>query len=152
MRTKTLTDDQWEHLEPLLPSQRPGRGRPARSSRNVLDGILWRYRTGSPWRDLPAAFQPRITVYTRFRRWQEDGTWRRVLQERQQTADAQGGVDWDLHCIDATNIRAHQHAAGGKKGASCSRTQPGRLWHQTPRSYRPNRHADHLDDYGGASR
>lgn len=66
---------------------------------------------------LPEVFGSWQTVYSRFRQWQRDGTWERVLQQLQQAADAQGQVDWELHCIDATNIRAHQHAAGGKKGA-----------------------------------
>jgi transposase len=118
MRTRTLTDHQWEQLEPLLPPQRPSRGRPFRNHREIIDGILWRYRTGCPWRDLPAEFQPWITVYARLDRWQQDGTWKRVLQQLQRQAAAEGGVDWDLHLIDATTIRAHQHAAGGQKGGT----------------------------------
>lgn len=82
-----------------------------------MDGILWRYRTGSPWRALPQEFGPWQSVYSRFRLWQQDGTWERLLPQVQQDADARGEIDWDLHCLDATSIRAHQHAAGGKKGA-----------------------------------
>lgn len=114
---RTLTDDQWSQLEPLLPSKRPGPGRPSHDRRLVLDGILWRYRTGAPWRDLPEVFGRWQTVYSRFRLWQQDGTWARMLQQAQRAADARGEVDWELHCIDATSIRAHHHAAGGKKGA-----------------------------------
>lgn len=117
MVLRTLTDHQWSDLEPLLPAPCRGPGRPRHDARLVVDGILWRYRTGAPWRALPEVFGPWQTVYARFRRWQRDGTWARVLAHLQQAADARGEVDWDLHCIDATTIRAHQHAAGGKKGA-----------------------------------
>ena len=118
MVLRTLTDHQWEQLEPLLPPQRSGRGRPNQDHRLVIDGILWRYRTGAPWRALPAVFGPWETVYSRFRRWQEAGIWAQVLMALQEAADERGEVDWDLHCLDTTSIRAHQHAAGGKKGAT----------------------------------
>ena len=117
MVLRTLTDHQWEQLEPLLPPQRSGRGRPNTEHRLILDGILWRYRTGSPWRALPTAFGAWQTVYSRLRRWQEADIWAQVLTALQELADERGDVDWDLHCLDTTSIRAHQHAAGGKKGA-----------------------------------
>jgi len=118
MVLRTLTDHQWEQLEPLLPPQRSGRGRPNRDHRLVIDGILWRYRTGAPWRALPERFGPWETVYSRLRRWQEAGIWTQVLATLQEHADEAGAVDWDLHCLDSTSIRAHHHAAGGKKGAT----------------------------------
>ncbi len=117
MALRTLTDHQWTHLEPLLPPQRSGRGRPHQDHRLIIDGILWRYRTGAPWRALPPSFGPWQTVYSRLRRWQEAGIWARVLTALQEQANDRGAVDWDLHCLDTTSIRAHQHAAGGKKGA-----------------------------------
>lgn len=117
MNTRTLTDDQWTRLKPLLPGPAANPGRPRSDDRLIIDGILWRYRTGMPWRALPDDFGAWSTVYTRFRQWQQDGTWQRILQHLQRDADARGEVDWELHCIDATTIRAHQHAAGGKKGA-----------------------------------
>jgi transposase len=117
MVLRTLTDSQWERLEPLLPPQRSGRGRPNQDHRLIIDGILWRYRTGAPWRALPPEFGKWETVYSRFRRWQEVDLWPRVLTALQEAADERGEVDWDLHCLDTTTIRAHQHAAGGKKGA-----------------------------------
>lgn len=118
MDLRTLTDHQWNQLEPLLPPQRSGRGRPNQEHRLIIDGILWRYRTGAPWRALPEDFGPWKTVYSRFRRWQLAGIWAQVLRALQEAADARGEVDWDLHCLDATTIRAHHHAAGGKKGAT----------------------------------
>lgn len=116
MVLRILTDDQWTQLEPLLPPQRSTPGRRRHDDRRIIDGILWRYRTGAPWRAVPEAFGPWQTVYSRFRVWERDGTWDRIFQQLQRAAEARGAIDWELHCIDATSIRAHQHAGGGKKG------------------------------------
>ena len=83
----------------------------------MVDGILWRLATGAPWRDLPERFGPWASVYARFRRWQRAGIWDRALAALQAAADVQGEVDWTLHLLDGTTIRAHPHAAGAKKGA-----------------------------------
>jgi transposase len=112
-----LTDDQWEILRPLLPPEkRTTAGRPATSHRRILNAILWLCRTGSPWRDLPSELGPWRTIATRFYRWQKDGTWHRIFAKLRELADARGLIDWDMHCVDSSVIRAHQHAAGGKKG------------------------------------
>ena len=117
-RRHELTDAQWERLQPLLPPQRPATGRPAKDHRTVVTGILWRLKTGAPWRDLPERFGPWQTVYSRFRRWQAAGVWDRVLAALQAAGDAQGDLDWSLNFVDGTTVRAHQHAAGAKKGAA----------------------------------
>lgn len=111
-----LTDDQWDRLVPLLPPQRARTGRPAHDHRSVLNGILWVLRTGAPWRDLPAQYGSWKTVYSRFRRWREAGIWDRILRDLQAEAAHTGDVDDTLAFIDGTNVRAHQHAAGAKKG------------------------------------
>jgi transposase len=113
-----LSDAQWERLRPLLPPPPRGRGRPRRDDRLIVEGIIWRLATGVPWRDLPARFGPWKTVYSRFRRWQQAGVWERALATRQAQADAAGEVDWALHFLDSTTVRAHQHAAGAQKGAA----------------------------------
>ena len=115
-KARELTDDQWAALAPHLPPQRARTGRPAKDHRLVVEGIVHRLRTGVPWRDLPERYGPWQSVYTRFRRWQEAGVWDRVLAALQAEADARGDLDWSLHFLDATNIRAHPHAAGAKKG------------------------------------
>jgi transposase len=115
-RERELTNDQWAALEPHLPPQRSGTGRPAKDHRTMVEGILWRLRTGAPWRDLPERYGPWKTVYTRFRRWQQGGVWARALAALQADADARGDLDWSLHFLDGTTIRAHPHAAGAKKG------------------------------------
>jgi transposase len=109
-----LTDTQWAILEPLLPTPiKPGRPS-SWTKRRLIDGIRWRTRTGSPWRDLPACYPPWQTVYGRFRRWQRDGTWARILAGLQARADHAGLITWDVS-VDTTVVRAHQHAAGARK-------------------------------------
>jgi len=113
-----LTDRQWRRLEPLLPPERPRTGRPNHNHRTILDGILWVLRTGAPWRDLPARFGPVGTVSSRFYRWRKAGIWQRVRSALQAAADTRGEVDWDLHFVDATVVRAHQHAAGARRSGA----------------------------------
>ena len=118
MERHGLTDARGERLRPLLPPPPRGRGRPRSDDRTVVEGILWRLTTGAPWRDLPARFGPWKTVYSRFRRWQRAGVWDRVLAALQADGDARGELDWSLHFLDGTTVRAHPDAAGAKKGAA----------------------------------
>jgi transposase len=122
MRERELTDDQRAALAPHLPPQRAVTGRPAKDHRTVVEAILWRLRTGAPWRDLPERYGPWQSAYTRFRRWQQAGVWDRALAALQAAADARGDLDWSLHFLDGTTIRAHPHAAGAKKGAATGRS------------------------------
>jgi transposase len=111
-----LTDSEWERLEPLLPPEKPETGRTNTDHRPIINGILWRERTGAPWRDLPERYGPWSTVYSRFWRWRAGGIWDRIFAAVQQEADAAGEVDWSVHFVDGSVIRAHQHAAGAKGG------------------------------------
>ena len=110
-----LTNEQWERLYPFLPPQKPRTGRPALDHRMVLNGILWVLRTGAPWRDLPERYGKWTTVYSRFQRWRKAGVWDRLLKDVQRLVDQDGNVDWEIHFVDSTIVRAHQHAAGAKK-------------------------------------
>jgi transposase len=83
----------------------------------MVNGMLWILKTGAPWRDLPERYGNWRSVYSRFRRWQRTGVWDRILAALQAAGDAAGTLDWELHFVDGTVIRAHQHAAGAKKGA-----------------------------------
>lgn len=117
MNRHTLTDAQWERLAPLLPAERSKkRGRPYHSHRMILNGILWILATGAPWRDLPERYGPWSTVANRFYAWQHSGLWKQLLTALQQAANECGAIDWSLHFVDGTVIRAHQHAAGARKG------------------------------------
>ncbi|WP_398897999.1 IS5 family transposase [Streptomyces sp. 3211.6] len=118
-----LTNGQWERLEPLLPvGKKPGRPR-TWSRRQLIDGIRWRTRTGAPWRDLPERYGPWDRAYDLFRRWQRDGTWKRIFEQLQAEADAKGLITWDVS-VDSTIARAHQHAAGARKKGISKRSLP----------------------------
>ena len=112
-RRHELTDAEWARLAPLLPPRQAGK--PRKDDRLVINGILWKLATGAPWRDLPERFGPWKSVYTRFRRWRRAGVWDRMLAAVQQQADAAGQLDWAVHFVDGTVIRAHQHAAGASE-------------------------------------
>ena len=116
---------QWRCLGPHLPPEKPLTGRPNASHRRILNGILWILRTGAPWRDLPGRYGPVGTVSSRFYRWRGSGVWDRVLSALQAEADARGEVDWNLHFVDGTIIRAHQHAAGARRDGAIGGWGPG---------------------------
>ncbi|MFJ1969227.1 IS5 family transposase [Streptomyces sp. NPDC087903] len=113
MRRHELSDVEWEFVRPLLPASL--RGRKRLDDRKVLNGIVWKFRTGTAWRDVPERYGPWATLHTRFRRWALDGTFERMLRAAQAHADAAGDIDW-LVSVDSTIVRAHQHAAGARKG------------------------------------
>lgn len=108
-----LTDTAWDRIEPLLPLGRR-RGGQWRDHRQVINGILWKIRTGAPWRDLPERYGAWKTCHERLRRWTADGTWDRILDEVVVKNDAVGNVEWTFS-VDSSAVRAHQHAAGARK-------------------------------------
>jgi transposase len=111
-------------LEPLLPAGRkPGRP-PKWARRRLIDGIRWRTRTGSPWRDVPPCYGPWQSVYGLFRRWQRDGTWPKIVTALQALADAASHVAWDVS-VDSGTARAHQHAAGARRNGAAQAGAPG---------------------------
>jgi len=115
MNRGDLTNKQWEQLEPVLPPQKPHTGRPALDHRQVMNGVLWVLRTGAPWRDMPERYGKWTTVYSRFQRWRKQGVWDRILSELQTMKSRDKQIDWEIHMIDGSVVRAHQHAAGAKK-------------------------------------
>ncbi|WP_442813945.1 IS5 family transposase [Streptomyces sp. NBC_01762] len=118
------TSAQWARLEPLLPvGKKPGRP-PVWSKRQLIDGMRWRTRTGAPWRDMPIRYGEWETVHGLFRRWQRDGTWKRILKQLQARGDADGLITWDVS-VDSTIARAHQHAAGARKKGLFNDNRPG---------------------------
>ncbi len=110
---RELTDTAWEQIKPLLPDNGK-RGQQWRDHRQIINGILWKLRTGAPWRDLPDRYGSWRTVYARFVRWRQDGTWDRLLARVQTKSDAVGEIEWEVS-IDSSVVRAHQHAAGAPK-------------------------------------
>ncbi|WP_158711961.1 IS5 family transposase [Streptomyces virginiae] len=110
----SLTDAQWARIEPLLPERTPKRGGRWRDHRQVIDAIAFKYRTGTPWMDLPEHFGSWKGAHNRLRRWAADGTWSKVFTALLAQADAEGDLDWVV-AVDSTIVRAHQHAAGAVK-------------------------------------
>ena len=110
MRRHELTDREWSVIQPLLPTK--VRGVPRVDDRRVINGILWRFRTGSPWRDVPERYGPRTTLYNRFVRWRAAGVWDRILQA------ISAAYDGDIVMIDSSCVRVHQHGAAAKRGVT----------------------------------
>jgi transposase len=130
-RLVRLTAEQWAKIEPVLPARSPKGGRPPKPHRRMLEGILWILRTGAPWRDLPSAYGPWESVYTRFSRWSASGVLARLFEALALERDAEGFL------IDATIVRAHQDASGAaKKGAPRYRALTRRSVHEDSRRRR----------------
>lgn len=110
-RSGVITDELWALIEPILPSGAGRVGRPWRDHRQTLEGIAFRFRTGTPWRDLPDEFGPWKTIWKRHRRWSCDGTYQQIFEHVVNTLDDEQQLDW-LVSADSTVVRAHQHAAG----------------------------------------
>jgi transposase len=108
-RSAVLSDVGWARVEALMPSSQGRRGRPFRDHRQVLEGIIYRFRTGIAWRDLPASFGPWQTVWERHQRFSTDGTYDKIHARLMAEADAAGDLDW-MVSVDSTVNRAHQHA------------------------------------------
>jgi transposase len=110
VRRHELSDAEWSRIEVLLPTQ-PG-PRAKRGDRDFVNAVIWRVRTGVPWRDLPERFGAWQTIYNRFSRWAKRGVWERLFKELAIEPDDEASL------VDATVVRAHQDAAGGKGGSN----------------------------------
>jgi transposase len=109
MRRYALRDDQWDRIKGFLPGREGHVGGRAEDNRLFVEAVLYRYRTGCPWRDLPERFGNWKAVHQRFSRWAKGGVFARIF--------AMLGSDHDNEymMIDATIVRAHQHSAGAVK-------------------------------------
>jgi transposase len=116
MRRYALRDDQWQRIKDLLPGREGHVGVTAKDNRLFVEAVLWRYRTGSPWRDLPERFGDWKNTHRRFSRWAKSGVWQRIFKHL--AADP----DNEYAMIDATIVRAHQHSAGARK--KTAKTKP----------------------------
>ncbi|MCX5274645.1 IS5 family transposase [Streptomyces virginiae] len=112
----------WDRIEPLMPAD-PVRGRRWADHRRTLEAIAWKYRTNSPWRDLPDELGPFQTAHKRLIRWAVDGTWQEILTAVLAAADAVDDIDWTVS-VDSTVVRAHQHSAGARKNGAEGRDEP----------------------------
>ena len=110
-RDRFVVDDEtWTKVEALLPGKASDRGVTARDNRLFLEAVLWRVRTGLPWRDLPEDFGNWNSVFQRFRRWAVAGVFDRIFQR------LSGEPDFEYALIDGTIVSAHQKASGAKGG------------------------------------
>jgi len=112
-----LTDAQWERIRGFFPDRyhHGGRGHPWKDHRPLVNGILWHLHTGAPWPDTPRRYGPWQTIYDRFNRWRQDGTWAKILDALLLQLDRAGVIQRDLWCFDGTINRAHVSAAGAEK-------------------------------------
>ena len=125
MHRHALTDAQWARLQPLLPRQETG-PKATRGDRLFVEAVLFRAKTGLPWRDLPERFGPWKSVFNRFSNWAKKGNWATIFRELQLEVDETGSI------VDGSVIRAHQHASGGKGGSDAM------LWATLEEAFRPS--------------
>lgn len=110
MKRYEITSKEWERIKDLFPADRTGkRGRPAKSNRDMLNGMLWIARSGAQWRELPSCYGPWQSVYSRFAKWRDSGILEKVF--RTLSSDA----DMENISIDSTCVKVHQSANGGGK-------------------------------------
>ncbi|MFF3689634.1 IS5 family transposase [Streptomyces sp. NPDC002187] len=110
----SLNDAQLARIEPLLTDRTPRRGGRWRDHRQAFDTIGFKYRTGTPWMDLPEEFGSWKDVHNLLRKWAADGTWERLLTALLAQADTEGDLDWVVS-VDSTIVRSHQHAARARQ-------------------------------------
>jgi transposase len=118
-----LSDKEWEKLKEVLPKHQPGTDSQL-GDRSFIEAVVYRAKTGVPWRDLPERFGPWKTIYNRFARWARRGVWENVF-EALRIEDDIGSL------LDATVVRAHQDAAGGKGGSDAI------IWAVLEEAFRP---------------
>ena len=110
-RRYALRDDQWDKIKNLLPGRKGTVGANAKDNRLFIDAVLYRYRAGIPWRDLPERFGDFRVVHKRHSRWSKSGVWEKVFEHLAQDSDN------EYQMIDSTIVRAHQHSAGAKNSS-----------------------------------
>lgn len=125
MHRHALTDEQWARLRLVLPRQLTG-PRATRGDRLFVDAVLYRTKTGLPWRDLPERFGPWKTIYNRFNNWARKGHWQTIFRELHVEPDDIGSI------VDGSVVRAHQDASGGKGGSNAM------LWAALEEVFRPS--------------
>ncbi|RZI45200.1 IS5 family transposase [Candidatus Finniella inopinata] len=109
MRRYALRDDQWDRIKGMLPGREGYVGATAKDNRLFIEAVLYRYRAGIPWRDLPERFGDFRVIHLRHSRWSQSGVWKKIFELLSQDADNEYAM------IDSSIVRAHQHSAGAKK-------------------------------------
>src|SRR5258707_13629090 len=109
MRRYALRDDQWERIKDILPGREGHVGATARDNRLFVEAVLYRFRAGMPWRDLPERFRDPVKIHTRFSRWAKSGVWKKMC------VIVAAAADNEYTMIDSTIAPAHQQSAGAPK-------------------------------------
>lgn len=109
MRRHELTDIQFEKIESFLPGRKESSGVTAKDNRLFVNAVIWIFKTGPPWRDLPERFGNWSSVHRRFTRWSKTGVFDRVFRVLSEDADM------EFLLMDGTIVKAHQHSSGAKK-------------------------------------
>ena len=125
-----ISDEDFERIKDLLPGKEGDPGATARDNRRFLDAVLWIAKTSAAWRDLPERFGNWNSVWRRFDRWARSGRWREIFE-----ALRDPDLEWLI--LDSTVVRAHQHAAGAKKGPTAQPGSPSRRWGEAEGASRP---------------
>jgi transposase len=117
MHTKRheLTDKQWGLLAPYMPKPSAKGGRPWNDHRRTINGILWKVKTGAPWRDIPERYGAWQSIYDRYSYWRKTGFWNVLMRTLQGELCKRGMLDIEKFNIDATSVRASRSAAGARK-------------------------------------
>jgi transposase len=118
VRRYGLRDDQWERIKDILPGREGQAGRTAKDNRLFVEAVLYRYRAGIAWRDLPERFGNFRAIHTRHTRWSRKMIWRKLFEYLAEDADNEYAM------IDSTIVRAHQHSAGARRGKKGIQTKP----------------------------
>jgi len=109
MRRFALSDEQWDKVKDCLPGQDWDRGRTGKDNRLFVEAVLYRYRTGIPWADLPTRFGDHKNIHKRHMRWAKNKVWEEVFSYLSQDSDDEYAM------IDSTIVRAHQYSSGAQK-------------------------------------
>ena len=109
MRRYALRDDQWNRIKDVLPGRKGSVGAPAQDNRLFVEAVIYRYRAGIAWRDLPERFGDFRVIHLRHSRWSHRGVWQQIFDLLAEEADN------EYRMIDSSIVRAHQHSAGAKK-------------------------------------
>ena len=118
-RRHNVSEDEWAIIEPLLPKPQRVR-RPRKDARTLVNAMLWIFKTGAPWRDLPEYYGSWKTVYNNFLRWRDAGVWEKILESLKPDPEPL----WQV-IVDSTILKAHQHSAGAKKGLIATKLLDG---------------------------
>jgi transposase len=127
MRRYELTDEQYRLISDLLPGNGK-RGGQWNDHHVTLNGIFWILHSGAQWREMPERYGKWQSVYDRFNRWRKSGMIDRFLRRLQIRLDKEGRIDWDLWCIDGTNVRASRSAAGAGKSKTSRKNRRTTHW------------------------